>query len=264
MDFIADTGDGGNPTYAVARALAAPALTVPLPAGVRGAPRPPPEPAAAAAGTAAAAAPPPPQQQLRAAAAASGAKPPPRGGGAAGANGDNAEPKAAAQQQHQQQQPPRPPRHWVALPRADVLLIGGDLAYPNPCRETYEQRLFRPFQDALPPPAHYHPGRLVVHKPDLPPGGARRNGGAFDGVAFGGGGAFGAAGGGARGASPRGASPRAGRRAGADALAAYRGPGCFAIPGNHDWIDGLETFTKQIQHKGWLGGWLLPQVPRAG
>jgi hypothetical protein len=32
--------------------------------------------------------------------------------------------------------------------------------------------------------------------------------------------------------------------------------------GNHDWIDGLETFTKQVQHKGWLGGWLLPQVKR--
>lgn len=23
----------------------------------------------------------------------------------------------------------------------------------------------------------------------------------------------------------------------------------FAIPGNHDWIDGLETFTSYIQHK---------------
>jgi hypothetical protein len=29
-----------------------------------------------------------------------------------------------------------------------------------------------------------------------------------------------------------------------------------------DWIDGLETFIQQIQHKGWLGGWLLPQVRR--
>lgn len=30
--------------------------------------------------------------------------------------------------------------------------------------------------------------------------------------------------------------------------------------GNHDWIDGLETFQRHIQHKGWIGGWLLPQV----
>ena len=43
------------------------------------------------------------------------------------------------------------------------------------------------------------------------------------------------------------------------ALREYDGPTCFAIPGNHDWIDGLETFQRHIQHRGWLGGWLLPQ-----
>ena len=31
----------------------------------------------------------------------------------------------------------------VHLPRADVMVIGGDLAYPNPSNETYEQRFFR-------------------------------------------------------------------------------------------------------------------------
>ena len=48
--------------------------------------------------------------------------------------------------------------------------------------------------------------------------------------------------------------------ASADLLHEYDGPTAFAIPGNHDWIDGLETYTRHIQHKGWLGGWLLPQV----
>lgn len=48
--------------------------------------------------------------------------------------------------------------------------------------------------------------------------------------------------------------------ASADLLHQYEGPTAFAIPGNHDWIDGLETYTRHIQHKGWLGGWLLPQV----
>lgn len=48
--------------------------------------------------------------------------------------------------------------------------------------------------------------------------------------------------------------------AAAQALRQYDGPTCFAIPGNHDWIDGLETFQRHIQHKGWLGGYLLPQV----
>ena len=56
----------------------------------------------------------------------------------------------------------------VELPRADVMVIGGDLAYPNPSNETYEQRFFRPFEAALPPPPHVRPGRLVVAKPDLP------------------------------------------------------------------------------------------------
>lgn len=39
----------------------------------------------------------------------------------------------------------------------------------------------------------------------------------------------------------------------------YEGPQCFAIPGNHDWIDGLETFMRHITCKGWLGGWMMPQ-----
>jgi len=34
----------------------------------------------------------------------------------------------------------------MRLPRAKMLIIGGDLAYPNPSEATYESRLFRPFQ----------------------------------------------------------------------------------------------------------------------
>lgn len=50
----------------------------------------------------------------------------------------------------------------LELPRGEVLLLGGDLAYPNPSRETFEQRLFVPFQEALPPPPHYHPGKPPI------------------------------------------------------------------------------------------------------
>ncbi|KAJ4966131.1 hypothetical protein NE237_017980 [Protea cynaroides] len=39
----------------------------------------------------------------------------------------------------------------------------------------------------------------------------------------------------------------------------YGGPQCFAIPGNHDWFDGLQTFMRHICQRSWLGGWLLPQ-----
>lgn len=45
----------------------------------------------------------------------------------------------------------------------------------------------------------------------------------------------------------------------ADALRRYDGPTCFLVPGNHDWFDGLETYQRHILHKGWIGGWLMPQ-----
>ncbi len=38
------------------------------------------------------------------------------------------------------------------LPRGEALVLGGDLAYPNPSNETYETRLVRPFEAAMPPP----------------------------------------------------------------------------------------------------------------
>ncbi|KAF5444980.1 hypothetical protein F2P56_034071 [Juglans regia] len=85
------------------------------------------------------------------------------------------------------------------LKRGDLLLIGGDLAYPNPSKSTYEQRLFRPFEYALEPPINYEEAN---HRDR---------------------------------------------------------PQCFVIPGNHDWFDGLRTFTKYICEKRWLGGWFMPQ-----
>lgn len=92
-------------------------------------------------------------------------------------------------------------------------------------------------QDALPPPRHYHPDRVVVHKPDLPPEyGVQDHNGELKGF-----------------------SPRSSRHTAQRALRSYAGPQCFAIPGNHDWIDGLNTYMRHILHRGWLGGWLLPQ-----
>lgn len=42
-------------------------------------------------------------------------------------------------------------------------------------------------------------------------------------------------------------------------LEKYEGPCAFAIPGNHDWFDGLSTFNRFICNRDWLGGWHLPQ-----
>ena len=100
IDYVCDTGDGWNPTYAVAYALAQPQLEV------------------------------------------------------------------------------REGAHTHRLPRADLLVFGGDLVYPSASREAYQRRLIHPFETA-----------------------------------------FGDAGG---------APP----------------PQVFAIPGNHDWYDGLSAFLR--------------------
>ncbi|KAL9259935.1 hypothetical protein AKJ16_DCAP02612 [Drosera capensis] len=92
FDFMADTGDGGNSSYSVARLLAQPALQVKGADSVR------------------------------------------------------------------------------SLPRGNLLLIGGDLAYPNPSTFTYEKRFFRPFEHALQPPPWYKDEHIAVKKPELPNG----------------------------------------------------------------------------------------------
>lgn len=85
-DWIADTGDGGNSTYAVAKALAKPCQLVPR------------------------------NKEI-----------------ALG-------PFVGAE---------------LELPRASLLVIGGDLAYPGPSFDNYQRRLCVPFGDALEHPVHF-------------------------------------------------------------------------------------------------------------
>ncbi|KAJ4785662.1 Calcineurin-like metallo-phosphoesterase superfamily [Rhynchospora pubera] len=113
FDFIADTGDGGNSTYAVARLLAQPSLRVKIKM----------EDSDASSRT-------------------------------SSSMGSFANPTHVAKK----------------LPRGDLLLIGGDLAYPNPSAFTYEKRFFRPFEDALQPPPWYKPEHIAIDKPELPLG----------------------------------------------------------------------------------------------
>ena len=37
-------------------------------------------------------------------------------------------------------------------------------------------------------------------------------------------------------------------------------PDVFAVPGNHDWYDGLVSFTRLFCSKAWFGGWRAPQT----
>ncbi|MCY1082696.1 metallophosphoesterase [Archangium lansingense] len=110
LDYVADTGDGWNSTYAVARLLALPSLEVEDPQG----------------------------------------------------------------QAH-------------AIERGRILVFGGDQVYPGASRDTYEERLVQPYEEAL--------GRTQHPSPDL-----------------------------------------------------------FAIPGNHDWYDGLSSFMRLFCANRWLAG----------
>ncbi|KAG8081271.1 hypothetical protein GUJ93_ZPchr0007g5429 [Zizania palustris] len=56
------------------------------------------------------------------------------------------------------------------LPRGNLLLIGGDLAYPNPSSFTYDRRFFTPFEYALQPPPWYRPEHIALDKPEVPCG----------------------------------------------------------------------------------------------
>jgi hypothetical protein len=80
----------------------------------------------------------------------------------------------------------------MALPRAQVLVLGGDLVYPAASAENYENRLGGPLRAALPWTEEHHPS-------------------------------------------------------------------LFAIPGNHDWYDGLTGFLRLFGQGRWIGGWRTSQ-----
>ena len=54
------------------------------------------------------------------------------------------------------------------LRRGKVLVLGGDLAYPDPTPDSYEKRLFRTFEDAMPPPPSFRKEHISIRKPALP------------------------------------------------------------------------------------------------
>lgn len=135
----------------------------------------------------------------------------------------------------------------VVLPRGSFVLVGGDLAYPNPSDDTYQTRLFEPYRDAL---RGNHKLRKLFHEqqrsivvPDAEDKDVAHitmlDAQTVSRIALGGNVLRGS----------RGTAEEALRSA----------PMLFAIPGNHDWFDGLSTFRKFIMEKTWIGGWLMPQ-----
>ena len=81
-----------------------------------------------------------------------------------------------------------------ALPRGELLVLGGDQVYPSASIEAYEDHFLGPFAAALPWSEHE------------------------------------------------------------DAA-----PHLWAVPGNHDWYDGLTSFLRVFCRKSWIGGWRTRQ-----
>ena len=91
----------------------------------------------------------------------------------------------------------------VTLPRGQILLIGGDLCYPGPSEFNFENRFFRTFEDALPPPSSFRKAAISISKPNFPIKGW------CDKICF---------------------KKEKGR-----SLKDYLGPSVYLLPGNHDW-----------------------------
>lgn len=89
------------------------------------------------------------------------------------------------------------------LPRGQILVIGGDLCYPGPSEFNFENRFFRTFEDALPPPPSFRKSAISISKPNLSMKGW------CDKLCF---------------------TKHKDRD-----LTSYCGPTAFLIPGNHDW-----------------------------
>ncbi|GET88102.1 metallo-dependent phosphatase-like domain-containing protein [Leishmania tarentolae] len=136
---------------------------------------------------------------------------------------------------------------FVTLPRGSFVLVGGDLAYPSPNDETYTTRLFDPYHDAMSSNVrlqslfHAEQRRVVVEDAnDADVAHVHL----LDAETV------------SRMATGRSAQ-RTGRATAEEALRSV--PLLFAIPGNHDWFDGLTTYRKYILERTWIGGWLMPQ-----
>ncbi|CAD2215280.1 hypothetical protein ADEAN_000273500 [Angomonas deanei] len=133
------------------------------------------------------------------------------------------------------------------LPRGSFVLIGGDLAYPSPCDETYSTRLFGPYSDAL--RGNYSLRRLFhlnqkdIVEPD-PEDSDKAHITLLDAQSV---------------ANIVQGKNSLRQNANTVEEALRTVPLLFAIPGNHDWFDGLSTYSKYIVEKTWMGGWLMPQ-----
>ncbi|ORC89049.1 uncharacterized protein TM35_000142600 [Trypanosoma theileri] len=138
------------------------------------------------------------------------------------------------------------PADYHYLPRASFVIIGGDLAYPNPTDETYQTRLIEPYDDALRGSKELRElmrdqQEEIVVRSKLNKDVAHICMLSASKVET----------------LVRQRSLKSVSYSMEEVLRSV--PLLFAIPGNHDWLDGLVTFKKYIEEESWIGGWFMPQ-----
>jgi hypothetical protein len=114
----------------------------------------------------------------------------------------------------------------LRLPRGGLLVLGGDEVYPTPSAIGYEDRTTGPYRAALlaaGPPPDPAAGPLAI-----PPAGPPT-------------------------------TPSAGPLPAASA-GTPAGPMLVALPGNHDWYDGLTAFLRIFTQRRPIGGWRTQQT----
>lgn len=116
------------------------------------------------------------------------------------------------------------------LPRGRLLVLGGDAVYPTPSAAGYENRLTGPYRAAL--------ARDEVASTD------RVGRGAVAGT----------------GPVGPGTGTGSGTGFGVDHAVAGPAPVMVALPGNHDWYDGLTAFLRVFTQRRRIGGWRTEQT----
>ena len=133
----------------------------------------------------------------------------------------------------------------ITLPRGEFLVNGGDLAYPEPTEHSFEKRFFRTFEDAMQPPPSFRRTKIAINKEDV----TSSIKGWDESLCFD-----------DKNDNANGSSTRTCSASDSDDMhEKYKGPSTFIVPGNHDWHDGLATYTRFILCRDFLGGWLMPQ-----
>ena len=157
------------------------------------------------------------------------------------------------------------------LPRGDILVIGGDIVYPSPTYEYFKKKFVSVFEAALPRTpylrAFHKEGTLgstfsgvqTVQSSNFGNMNQRTLNSNFGSMNQTTSGNLGSVKLITSGNFDNTESPHCSNEMEWYQVILRSCPLMFILPGNHDWLDGCTLFRENVLSKSWLGGWLMPQ-----